>query len=240
MPNQIVEITQPGYRLTKSRGFLEIHDNKEHLGQVPLDDVLSVIISTPGCMISTVVIDHLSQRNIPLVICGENYLPTSFTLSLNGYTQQYKIMQSQIELSEPRRKRAWQEVVKAKIINQSVVLGVNDKFKSRQLLRLAGKVKSGDIENCEAQASRIYWQGLFGKDFRRDFNEPGINSALNYSYAVLRSCIARGLSAAGLHPSFSLHHKNSRNPFNLADDLIEPFRPCVDYLIWKNRENIFF
>ncbi len=239
MPDQIIEITQPGYRLTKSHGFLEVYDKKEKVGQVALDEIVSVIISVPGCMISTVAIDHLSQRNIPLVICGKNYMPTSITLSLDSYNQQFQIMQAQINLTEPRRKRAWQKIIQAKIHNQAAVLENTTKTASGRLMRLTDKVKSGDIDNCEAQASRIYWQSLFGKEFRRDPDIPGLNSALNYAYAVVRSCVARGISSAGLHPSFSLHHINSRNPFNLVDDLMESFRPSVDYLVWINRENDF-
>jgi CRISPR-associated protein Cas1 len=94
-------------------------------------------------------------------------------------------------------------------------------------------VRSGDPDNCEAQAARAYWQVLFGLDFRRDLDAPGLNAALNYSYAVLRACVARGLVGAGLHPSFSLHHKNPQNPFNLVDDLVEPFRPIADLLLWE-------
>ena len=227
MPDQIVEITRPGLWLNKVRGFLEVKEQGETLGRVPLDDLLAVIISVPGASVSTVLIDQLCQRHIPLVICGPDYLPTSITLPLAGYGRQFQVMQAQIALSEPRRKRAWQKIVRAKIRNQAQVLahfGCNNKA----LLRLATQVKSGDTSNHEAQAARVYWQSIFGDDFRRDRSSPGINAALNYSYTVLRTCVARGLSAAGLHPSFSLHHKNPQNPFNLADDFIEPFRPFAD------------
>ena len=145
---------------------------------------------------------------------------------LVGYGRQFQVMQAQLALSEPRRKRAWQKIVRAKIRNQAEVLshfGCNNKV----LLRLATQVKSGDTSNTEAQAARMYWQSMFGDDFRRDRSRPGINAALNYIYTVLRACVARGLSAAGLHPSFSVHHKNPQNPFNLADDFIEPFRPLA-------------
>lgn len=233
MRGQVVEITQPGYALNKSRGFLEVRHERESIGQVPLDDIAAVIISVPGCLISSVLIDHLCRQNIPLVICGKNYMPCSITLPLEGYGRQFHVMQAQVKLSEPRRKRAWQHVVKAKIKNQAEVLvraGENDS----QLLRLADKTKSGDTGNCEAQASRVYWPRLFGKDFRRKQDSPGINAALNYIYAIVRATVARGISSAGLHPSFSLHHKNPQNPLNLVDDLMEPFRPIADYMLWHS------
>lgn len=106
----------------------------------------------------------------------------------------------------------------------------------KHLIRLINKVRSADPDNCEAQAARGYWPRLFGKHFRRDRYAAGLNVALNYSYAIVRACVARGLSGAGLHPSFSLHHKNPQNPINLVDDLLEPFRPVSDYMLWRDRQ----
>lgn len=231
MRGQIVEITQPGYVLNKSRGFLEVRHEGESAGKVSLDDIAAVIVSVPGSLISTVLIDHLCRQNIPLVICGKNYLPSSITLPVRGYGRQFQVMRAQIKLSEPRRKRAWQRIVRAKIGNQAEVLERAGK-NNRPLLRLIEKTRSGDPDNCEAQAARVYWQHLFGPDFRRNPDADGLNAALNYSYALIRSCVARGVSGAGLHPSFSVHHKNPQNPFNLVDDLIEPFRPIADYMLW--------
>ena len=230
MVGQIVEIATPGHWLNKARGFLEVHKEGEKIGQVPLDDIAAIIISVQGCSLSTNLLDQLAQRNIPIVICGQNYLPTSWTLPVQGHNRQFQIMQAQMNLSEPKRKRAWQHIVKAKIRNQAEALARIGQSNS-QLLRLADKVRSGDPDNCEAQAARVYWQRLFGNDFRRDRNAPGLNAALNYSYAVIRACVARGISGAGLHPSFSLHHKNPQNPLNLVDDLLEPFRPIADIML---------
>ena len=231
MVGQIVEITVPGRWLNKSRGFLEVHDNKEKLGQVPLDDICVIIISVPGCNISSNLLDHLAQRNVPIVTCGQNYLPSTWTLPVQSHNRQFQVMRAQATLSEPKRKRAWQTIVKAKINNQAEVLARAGQ-PNKRLKRLAEAVRSGDPDNCEAQAARAYWQNLFGSEFRRNRDAPGLNAALNYCYAIIRACVARGLIGAGLHPSFSLHHKNPQNPFNLADDLIEPFRPIVDYVIW--------
>ncbi len=207
------------------------------VGRVPLDDIAAVIISTSGCSASTVLIDQLCQRNIPLVICGANYLPSSFTLPLQGHGRQFRVMRAQIALSEPRRKRMWQKIVRVKIKNQAEVLERIGRS-PKPLFRLAGKVRSGDPDNCEAQAARLYWQDLFGADFRRDRAAPGLNAMLNYTYTIVRACVARGVSGSGLHPSFSLHHKNPQNPFNLVDDLMEPFRPITDCFIHRCGETM--
>ncbi|MEG9862888.1 MAG: type II CRISPR-associated endonuclease Cas1 [Parvularculales bacterium] len=232
MVGQIVEITDPGHWLNKHRGFLEVRHDGEKLGQVPLDDIAAIIISVPGCSVSTNLLDHLAQRNVPVVTCGQNYLPSTWTLPVQGYNRQFQVMRAQATLSEPKRKRAWQTIVKAKITNQAEVLSRAGKSDVR-LKRLADNVRSGDPDNCEAQAARAYWQELFGSDFRRNRDAPGLNVVLNYAYTVVRAGVARGLVGAGLHPSFSLHHKNPQNPLNLVDDVMEPFRPIADYLIYK-------
>lgn len=234
MSHQIVEITQSGCRITKSRGFLEVHHKSEKIGHVAFDDIAAVIISVPGCSVTTSLIERLCQSNIPVVMCGQNYLPSNFTLPVQGYGRQFQVMRAQVEMTEPRRKRAWQRIVSAKIANQARVLQRVGQT-SKQLFYLSTKVRSGDTGNCEAQAARIYWQCLFGCDFRRNQDAPGLNSALNYVYAIVRACVARGVSSAGLHPSFSVHHKNPQNPLNLVDDLIEPFRPIADYVVWQKR-----
>ena len=230
MVGQIVEITNPGHWLNKHRGFLEVRHDGEKLGQVPLDDIAAIIISVPGCSVSTNLLDQLAQRNIPIAICGQNYLPSTWMLPVQGYNRQFHVMRAQTNITEPKRKRAWQTIIKAKISNQAEVLKRAGKSPIR-LKWLADNVRSGDPENFEAQAARAYWQELFGTDFRRNREALGINAALNYSYAVIRASVARGLVGAGLHPSFSLHHKNPQNPFNLVDDIMEPFRPIADYLI---------
>ena len=233
MPDQIVEITNPGHWLTKSRGFLKVQLKGEVIGQVPLDDIVAVLISVPGCSISTVLIDYLSQNNIPAVICGQNFLPSSLILPLQGYNRQFTIMRAQTKQSEPRRKKAWQKIVQSKIQNQADLLKIANKSESQQLLRLVKKVRSGDPENCEAQAARIYWKSLLGNDFTRDKKATDLNAAFNYIYTVVRACVVRGIVSAGLHPSFSIHHRNPQNPLNLADDLIEPFRPIADYVVFS-------
>ncbi|MDC0131960.1 type II CRISPR-associated endonuclease Cas1 [Alphaproteobacteria bacterium] len=235
MPDQIIEIMTPGTSLQKNRGFIEVSNDTGFVGRVAIDDALAIIIGTPGCSVSTNLLDVLSTSNIPIVICGNNYNPSSITLPLVGHSRQFVVMNHQAKVSEPRRKRAWQQLVRAKISAQNEVLNRAGRPADR-MLHLIGRVRSGDPDNIEAQAARIYWRALFGSDFRRDRDQVGVNSSLNYAYAVLRACVARALCASGLHPSFSLHHRNARNPLNLADDLIEPLRPIADYLIFLHEE----
>ena len=122
---------------------------------------------------------------------------------------------------------------KSQNLNQAAILSFFNNDEEKHLKELAKKVSSGDKENLEAQAARKYWQRLFGKDFRRNFNLQGTNSLLNYGYAVLRAATARAIFASGLHPAIGIHHSNQENAFCLVDDLMEPFRPLVDFVVKK-------
>ena len=130
-------------------------------------------------------------------------------------------------MSKPFAKQVWKDIVQKKISNQAQLLK-RFEIDDSNLSSLVDKVQSGDPENIEAQAARIYWPSLFGLDFRRNRALEGINSMLNFGYAVLRSCMSRKVIASGLNPSFGVFHRNSANTFALCDDLMEPYRPFVD------------
>ena len=140
----------------------------------------------------------------------------------------------QINLSAPLKKRLWQTIIQAKIENQALALeecGQNAQA-LRAMMHLVG---SGDPGNTEARAARAYWPRLF-IDFIRDDDNDKRNALLNYGYAIVRSGVARALVAVGLIPAFGVNHASATNAFNLADDLVEPFRPFVDRLVWRLTE----
>ena len=160
-------------------------------------------------------------------------------LPIVAHHQVSRRIRQQASASVPRLKKAWQQVVKAKVMAQSNLL--RSLFDDdRGLARLATTVKSGDPENIEAQAARRYWGKLFeGYLFRRKpEGEDPINIRLNFGYGVLRGIIARGICATGFHPSLGLHHHNQYNPYCLADDLMEPFRPIVDQTVYRQAERL--
>ncbi|MGI9345573.1 MAG: type II CRISPR-associated endonuclease Cas1, partial [Gammaproteobacteria bacterium] len=230
---QIVELTQPNLYVHKFRGFLQISRSGEYVGRVSLDDVLALVVANPANTISLRLMDYLVNNNVPVVLAGKNYMPSSMVLPLSGYSHQYQVMQAQIQMSAPRKKRAWQAIVKSKIANQAQVLHLSTGL-DRRLPHLVTRVRSGDPSNCEGQAARIYFRALFGAAFIRDRDASGINARLNYSYAIVRAAVARGMSAAGLHPTIGVHHKHPYNPLNLLEDLVEPFRPWADLLVWRS------
>src|SRR3546814_239859 len=140
-------------------------------------------------------------------------------------------MRAQWEAPRPLFKQLWQKIVIAKISVQASLLAAQGRDETNALLLMARRVRSGDPDNVEAQAARKYWPALMGSEFRRDQNAGGSNALLNYGYTVMRSCVARSIIGAGLHPAIGLHHHSRLNGFALADDLVEPFRPLVDGLV---------
>jgi CRISPR-associated protein Cas1 len=224
---RIVELQQPGVVLSKERGCLTVQKDGETLGVIPLDDLASVLFTGFGQIISTQALLALIERNVSVIFCSENYHPAGLLLSCVGNVEQAGRLQRQVKLSTPFKKRAWQLLVQAKLLNQSRVL---EKFgvDGSKIRALSARVRSGDPNNIEAQAAREYWQKLFGSDFLRNTDQKGVNSFLNYGYAVVRAAVARALVASGLNPALGIHHQQSRNAFALADDFIEPFRPYVD------------
>ncbi len=230
MQAQVVEIATPGRFLSVERGFLCVAERQIEVARLPLDDIAAILITTPGAGLSTNVAVSLAERGTPLVICGRNFRPMSMLWPLEQHHEQAGRFQLQIRLSKPKKKNIWQQIVRAKILNQHLTL-TSLGMSLPILKRLAKEVKVGDSRNIEAQAARYYWPTLFGSAFRRDVDMGGINAQLNYGYAVVRAMVARAVCAAGLHPSFGVFHSNPKNTFQLVDDLMEPFRPVVDYYV---------
>jgi CRISPR-associated protein Cas1 len=224
---RIVDIATDGQHLSAYRGFLVVSKDKEEIGRVPLDDVVSVIVHAHGVTWSTNLAVALAERGALLVLCGPNHAPVAVCTPVEGHHGQNARMRAQWEAGKPLAKQLWREIVVAKIRWQTAVLESRgtpaDAFD--MLIR---RIRSGDPDNVEAQAARRYWPLLMGEDFRRDRAAGGVNGLLNYGYTVLRSLLARSVVGAGLHPSIGIHHANRGNAFALADDLIEPFRPLVD------------
>ena len=226
---RIVDIATDGRHLSAYRGFTLISEDREEVGRIPLDDVGAVIVHAHGVTWSTNLVIALAERGALMVLCGTNHAPVAVCMPLDGHHGQNARMRAQWEAGRPLAKQLWREVVVAKIHWQAAVLEARG-IDAGAFDMLARRVRSGDPDNVEAQAARRYWPLLMGEDFRRDRASGGQNGLLNYGYTVLRSLIARAVVAAGLHPSIGIHHANRGNPFALADDLIEPFRPLVDAL----------
>jgi len=198
---------------------------------MPLTDIAALIVSHPQATYTHAVLPGLAAAGAIFVACNEKHLPAAMLLPLVSHSTQTERFARQAALSLPTRKRLWQQIVQEQIRARARLLQERT-GKDWGLTRIALQVRSGDPQNLEGRAARIYWQNLFpGQPFRRDPEAEGLNSCLNYGYAVLRAIVARALCGAGLHPSLGLHHHNRYDPFCLADDLMEPFRPLVDRVV---------
>ena len=234
MLNRVLEIAEENRYLSLKRGFIVIQKGTEELGSVPLDDIAVLLLSAQGVTITKNVLNALSEKGCITIFCGQNYIPLSMVIPIASHTYFTKIIKTQINASEPLKKRIWQKIVIQKIKNQALSLRYCNKENDATLIEKISKmVKSGDPDNREAYAARMYWKFLFGDSFTRDKNGDGINSLLNYGYAIMRACMARAICAHGLIPSLGIHHDNNLNQFCLADDLFEIYRPIVDTLVYK-------
>ena len=156
-------------------------------------------------------------------------------LPLYGNTTQNERFRQQLDASLPLKKQLWQQTIKTKIDNQASVLNdcVGEEMKCMRVW--ANEVRSGDPDNLEARAAAYYWKSLFGyiEGFSRDREGIPPNNLLNYGYAILRAIVARGLVTSGLLPTLGIHHHNRYNAYCLADDIMEPYRPYVDRLVYQ-------
>ena len=228
MIGRVIEIASEDRHLARDRGLMTVSRSGVEDGRVPLDDIGVLLCNARGLTYSNGLLVELARRGAAVVLCGANYLPVAWLWPVEGHHVQALRMRGQLEASLPLRKRLWQAMVRAKIGQQRMTLEMLGK-PDGGLGELARRVKSGDTDNAEAQASRRYWPLLFGPDFRRERFGGMPNPLLNYGYTVLRAATARAVVAAGLHPSLGVHHHNRYDAMCLADDLMEPFRPVVDY-----------
>lgn len=226
MRNRILEIAEHPARLRVERHQLVI-DTGGPLVRVPFEDLAVLVVAHPQVSYTQAVLNELIAAGGAFLTCDDSRMPSGLLLPLDGNVVQTERFQKQVQLTVPRRKQLWRQLVRGKVHMQSTLL------KERQgtdhgIGRLIPLIRSGDPSNIEAQAARRYWGDLFGSDFRRDRNATDHNRLLNYGYAVVRAATSRAVVAAGLHPTIGLHHHNKYNSFCLADDVMEPYRPFVD------------
>lgn len=239
MPN-IIHITRAD-DLSISNNQLVIidEDNNDEKNKISLNDISAIVIENCHCKISAILQLRLVENNIPIIICNEKHQPEIHSLGLFNHFQVTLRINEQIEWSKKKKENLWLKIVENKIENQKELLKYLEKsdISIARLEAYKENLKKDDIsaEHQEAIASRIYFQELYSNNFKR-FNEDGVNSALNYGYMILRAIISSKIVAKGFHPSLGLHHKSQFNAYNFSDDIIEIFRPMVDYLVYMNKD----
>jgi CRISPR-associated protein Cas1 len=236
MIKRIIDVSNPSH-LSLRREQLVIEQDRKEVGTIPLEDIAVLILDDPQITHTQGLLAACCKNNIVVLFSNEKHLPVSILLSLSGGSLHSKIIDQQAQVAEPVRKKLWQEIIRAKIQAQADVL-IKLHGDDELLSALITKVKSGDPDNIEGRAAYAYWHKLFGREFRRDRDLPGINAALNYGYAVIRAAVARAVVGSGLHPALGLHHHNQYDSLCLADDLMEPLRPSVDKKVFAIKDKL--
>ena len=198
----------------------------------PIEDLAVVVIENQQVSITLPLINELANNNVAVIICDNKYMPSVQLMPLNANATQQESYKYQLSASLPLKKRIWKEIIEAKIRNQALLLESLGK-NTTKLKPLYSNIKSGDADNHEGIAARLYWQELFDTDFRRERFGEDPNNLLNYGYTILRAATARALVGSGLNLSFGIFHRNRYNAFPLADDVMEPFRPYVDDIVYR-------
>ncbi len=225
-------ISEESILRVKLNNLIILQVEKEEVS-VPVNDINSIVIDNLDTTLTTRLLENLAQNNIVVIMCDKKHLPIGMFLGMNIHSRSTKVTQKQIMLSDELKAELWQHIIKAKIRNQKMLVeelfGENDDA-FLKLSQFQTEVEPFDSTNREAHSAKLYFTRLFGHNYRRDDDDILINSALNYGYAIVRACIARHCVAYGLNTTIGIFHKSEYNQFNLADDLIEPFRPIVDKL----------
>lgn len=226
-----------GFRNIKIDSKVQLHiknqqlviDNGE-LIHIPLEDINCILIENQSVFVSSYMLQTFANYGIAFYVCDEKHLPNAVLLPLVRHSRHYKILKAQMNLGKPLQKRLWQQVIVQKIKNQSLCLKLLSLDGSEELLKMTKEVQSGDRTHVEAKAAAFYFKNLYGIGFSRG-DDNIVNAALNYGYAIIRGIIARSIVCYGLEPSIGIFHSSELNSYNLADDMIEAFRPLVDLYV---------
>lgn len=223
----------PAYLSTKNEQLVVAYPEDGKASKtLPIEDIGFLVLENPQITITNGLLTKLIQNKAAVVTCDKQHLPCAILQALVGHSEQTERFRNQLNASLPLKKNLWQQTVSFKINNQANHLlrrGRNHK----KLARWSREVKSGDAENHEAVAAAHYWQNLFEiEGFTRYQKGIPPNNLLNYGYAILRAVTARALVSSGMLPSVGIFHRNKYNAFCLADDIMEPYRPFVDDLVY--------
>jgi CRISPR-associated protein Cas1 len=200
---------------------------QEQSARVPFEDIAVIVLNHREITLTHPVLSACADYGIGLYSTGHNHQPNGIFTPFLQHSRATRMQRLQLSLDKPSTKRAWARIVQAKIQNQARCMELLGVPSADRLASYARRVRSGDGGNLEAQASAYYFPQVFGRSFHRSQGR-WTNAALDYGYAVMRGACARALVQHGMLPSIGLFHSSEQNAFNLADDLIEPYRPVVD------------
>lgn len=235
MLKRTLVFTNPAYLSTKQNQLLISLQPSGQEHTVPIEDIAVVILENQQITITLPALQQLNSNNVAVICCNQKHMPESMLLNLDGHHLQSEVFRQQLDSTQPLKKQLWQQTIQSKIKNQAALLTLKGK-PTGNLNALAASVKSDDASNREGTAAREYWSLLMGSSFTRDRYGDNPNPLLNYGYIVLRAAVTRALVGSGMLPTLGIHHHNRYNAYCLSDDIMEPYRPYIDsvvYDIWQ-------
>ncbi|MDN3692766.1 type II CRISPR-associated endonuclease Cas1 [Chryseobacterium tructae] len=233
MITRSIYIGNPAYlKLKDEQMYILDPSTKDLKGKVPVEDLGVLMLDHFQITISHQLIQKMMGNNVVVISCDAHHLPHGIMLPMYGHTEHSDRIKDQLEASEPLKKQLWKQTVECKIENQKEVLRRLGNY-YEPMAEYQRNVKSGDITNMEGIAAQHYWKHLISLDFLRARFGDSPNQFFNFGYSVLRSMVARAIIETGLLPVLGIFHKNKYNPYCLADDLMEPFRPFIDLLVMQ-------
>lgn len=224
--------SNPFHLSVKDRQLLATPKPNGETRTVPIEDIGFIIIDNPQISITPILLEQMVYYNVAVVFCDSRHHPQSMLLNLDGNHLQNEHFRNQLDVTEPLKKNLWKQVIEYKITNQAALLkNLGKTYKTVE--SYSKQVKSGDPNNREGAAAREYWRKLMGDGFIRERKGKWPNAAFNYGYIVLRAAVARALTGSGLLPTLGIHHHSRYNAYCLADDIMEPYRPYVDEIVYN-------
>ena len=220
-------------KLTLRDGNLIMENDTGEL-VTPIQDIREVMILSEQCIVSVALLNALAENNVSVVMCNRKRMPSCEVTPLNMHSSSSGNLFEQIAWEQQKKDAAWKHIVTNKITNQREALKQLNIIVPLRMRDYLLKVENGDPSNREGQAARLYFDSLFGKDFTRGASDE-LNACLNYGYSIILSATARAVSMYGYNNAIGVHHCGQGNPYNLACDIMEPFRPFVDMLVYKRR-----
>ncbi|MDP2183483.1 MAG: type II CRISPR-associated endonuclease Cas1 [Actinomycetota bacterium] len=221
----------------------ELHVHSDQLiavqGQsywIPLEDIAVLVLENPRIWLSSAALSLIAASGVAVAVCDDKHMPTGILLPHCRHSRQLAATRQQLAASLPQKKRLWQRLIVSKVRNQALCLQALDLPGAEKLEEYAGRVVSGDATGVEGTAARYYFARLMPGVKRHSGHDP--DGALDYGYAVVRAAVARALVGHGLYPAVGIHHDSQLNAFNLADDLLEPFRPFVDLVAVREQASV--
>ena len=219
---------QIGYMVVRGAKTTKIH----------LNEIGTLIVESTAVSMTSYLLSELMKSKIKVIFCDEKRNPSSELIPYYGCHDTSSKIRKQIEWTKDNKDHIWTEIVSEKIRQQALLLKRYGKIEANMLFDYVENIEFGDVTNREGHAAKVYFNALFGKKFTRTDDIP-INAALNYGYSILLSIFNREIVAAGYITQIGLFHDNMFNQFNLASDLMEPFRPLVDDEVIKLKPERF-